>query len=178
MSNADTVLFQSRPRKVRVLSGIGAAVLLAVFTVVAVLLKQSSTGVYFYTSDQVAMIGLGVLMAMGALLFARPRVRATRVGVEVRNMLGSRTYPWDLVGQVSFPDGSAWARLELPDDEYVPVLAIQAIDGERAVTATRELRRLHRQACAAALPGQTVLSGKKMPAEPGPDEHRDEARGT
>jgi hypothetical protein len=172
MRNTDTVLFQSRPRKVRVLAGIGAAVLLAVFTVVAVLLKQSSTGVYFYTSDQVAMIGLGVLMAMGALLFARPRVRATRSGVEVRNMVGTRAYPWDLVEQVSFPDGSAWARLEMPDDEYVPVLAIQAIDGERAVAAMRELRRLHREASSGALPGQEV------PAEPGPDKHRNEARGT
>jgi Bacterial PH domain len=178
MRNTDTVLFQSRPRKVRVLAGIGAAVLLAVFTVVAVLLRQSSTGVYFYTSDQVAMIGLGVLMAMGALLFARPRVRATRSGVEVRNMVGTRAYPWDLVEQVSFPDGSAWARLEMPDDEYVPVLAIQAIDGERAVTAMRELRWLHREVSSGALPGQTVLPGKEMPAEPGPDEYRDDARGT
>lgn len=171
MSTAHTVLFQTRPRRVRVLAVIGAAVLLGTFVVVAVLLKQMPTGVYFYTSDQIAMVGLGMLLATGALLFARPRVRVTPAGVEVRNMLGTRTYEWDLVEQVSFPDGSAWARLELPDDEYVPVLAVQAIDGDRTVTAMRELRRLHRQGRAGELPGQEV------PTKPGPDHHGDDARG-
>jgi hypothetical protein len=46
---------------------------------------------------------------------------------------------------VSFPDGQPWARLELPSDEYVPIVAIQAADGELAVTAIRELRALHRK---------------------------------
>jgi hypothetical protein len=138
-------MFQARPRKVRVLASIGAVVLVAVFTVVAILLRDTPTGVYFYLSDQIAMIGIGVLLACGALMFARPRVRADVEGVEVRNMLGSRRYPWTEVESVSFPDGSAWARLELPDDEYVPILAVQAIDGDHAVTAMRELRRLRRE---------------------------------
>lgn len=139
-------MFTARPRKVRVLAVIGALVFVAVFTVVAVLLRNSSTGVYFYLSDQIAMVGIGVLLACGSLMFARPRVRADLDGVEVRNMLGSRRYAWSEIESVSFPDGSAWARLELPDDEYVPVLAVQAIDGEHAVTAMRELRRLRREA--------------------------------
>ncbi|MCA1654904.1 MAG: PH domain-containing protein [Pseudonocardiaceae bacterium] len=137
--------FQARPRKVRVLASIGALVFVAVFTVVAVLLRNIPTGAYFYLSDQIAMIGVGVLLACGALMFARPRVRADHEGVEVRNMLGTRRYPWSEVESVSFPDGSAWARLELPDDEYVPILAVQAIDGDHAVTAMRELRRLRRE---------------------------------
>lgn len=139
-------MFQARPRKVRVLASIGAVVFVAVFTVVAILLRNTPTGVYFYLSDQIAMVGIGVLLACGALMFARPRVRADLDGVEVRNMLGSRHYPWTAIEGVSFPDGSAWARLELPDDEYIPVLAIQAIDGEYAVSAMRELRRLRREA--------------------------------
>jgi len=144
------VSFQARPRKVRVLASIGALVLVAVFTVVAILLRDTSTGVYFYLSDQIAMIGIGVLLGCGALMFARPRVRADEDGVEVRNMLGSRRYGWSDIEQISFPDGSAWARLELPDDEYVPILAVQAIDGDHAVTAMRELRRLRREAAASA----------------------------
>jgi hypothetical protein len=139
-------MFTARPRKARVLSAIGAVVLVAVFVVVAILLRNSSTGVYFYLSDQIAMVGIGVLLAGGALMFARPRVRADLDGVEVRNMLGTRRYAWSEIESVSFPDGSAWARLELPDDEYVPMLAVQAIDGEHAVTAMRELRRLRREA--------------------------------
>jgi hypothetical protein len=139
-------MFQARPRKVRVLSIVGAVLLVAVFVVVAILLRNTPTGVYFYLSDQVAMVGIGVFVACGALMFGRPRVRADIEGIEVRNMLGSRRYPWQEIESVSFPDGSAWARLELRDDEYVPVMAVQAIDGEHAVAAMRELRRLRREA--------------------------------
>lgn len=142
--------YQARPRKVRILSAIVAVIFVAVFTVVAILLRNTPTGVYFYLSDQIAMVGVGVLLAIGALMFGRPRVRADHTGVEVRNMLGTRKYGWDEIETVSFPESSAWARLELPDDEYVPVLAVQAIDGERAVVAMRELRRLRREALDAA----------------------------
>jgi len=144
------MMFSARPRKVRIVSIIGAVIFVAVFAVVAILLRNTPTGVYFYLSDQIAMVGIGVLLACGALMFGRPRVRADLDGVEVRNMLGSRRYPWTGIESVSFPDGSAWARLELPDDEYVPVMAIQAIDGERAVAAMRELRKLRREAEAKA----------------------------
>ena len=43
---------------------------------------------------------------------------------------------------LSFPDGAAWARIDLPDDEYIPVLAIQANDREHAVDAVRRFRTL------------------------------------
>lgn len=139
-------MFTARPRKVRVLSAIVALIFVAVGTVVAILLRTGSTGVNFYVSDQIAMVGIGVLLACGSLMFARPRVRADLDGVEVRNVLGSHRYAWSEIESVSFPDGSPWARLELPEDEYVPMLAVQAIDGEHAVTAMRELRRLRREA--------------------------------
>lgn len=143
-----TELFQARPFKVRIVAACAAVLVVTVFTVVAVLLRNGDTGVMFYVSDQIAMIGIGVLFGLGALLWARPRVRADHDGIEVRNILGAKRFTWQEIEQVSFPDGSAWARVELPDDEYVPVLAVQAIDGERAVTAMRELRRLRREALA------------------------------
>jgi PH (Pleckstrin Homology) domain-containing protein len=139
-------MFTARPRKVRVLCAIVALIFVTVGVVVAILLRAGSTGVNFYLSDQIAMVGIGVLLAGGALMFARPRVRADLDGVEVRNMLGSRRYAWSEIESVSFPDGSPWARLELPEDEYVPMVAVQAVDGEHAVTAMRELRRLRREA--------------------------------
>jgi hypothetical protein len=142
--------FEAHPRKVRVIAIAVAVVFVVAFVAVGLLLRNWSTGVTFYVSDQVAMIGIGLVLAAASLWFARPRIRADRDGVEVRNMLGTSRYTWQEIESVSFPDGSPWARLELPDDEYLPILAVQAIDGEHAVTAMRELRRLRREAMAVA----------------------------
>ena len=55
----------------------------------------------------------------------------------------TRTLPWDVVERVAFPDGASWARLELIGDDYLPMLAIQAVDGQRAVDGIRRVRALH-----------------------------------
>ena len=136
--------FQARPRRIRFVAVACAVVFIAVFTVVAVLLKRSSTGVLFKTSDQIAMVGIGIALAAAALVTTRPAVRADEDGIAVRNLLGWTRYDWSLVRQISFPDKAWWARLELPADEYVPMMAVQAFDGVRAVESMRELRRLHR----------------------------------
>jgi PH (Pleckstrin Homology) domain-containing protein len=134
-----------RPHRVRRIAIPVAAALVVIFVVIAVLLRSGSTGVQFGLSDQVSIAAIGVVLAAGALLFVRPRVVADADGVEVRNVLFGQLVPWSMITAVSFPDGAPWARLELPRDEYVPVVAIQAADGERAVAAIRELRALHRE---------------------------------
>ncbi|MFJ6677066.1 PH domain-containing protein [Actinosynnema sp. NPDC091369] len=141
---ADVVEF--RPKRIRVVSWVSAVFLVAVFTVVGLLLGDTPTGVIFRTSDQVAMVCLGVLLACGMLLLTRPRVRADAEGVEVRNVVTAHRFTWQQVLHVSFPDGASWARLELPDDEYVSIMAIQAVDRDHAVAAVRALRDLHRSA--------------------------------
>jgi len=136
-----------RPFRATWMAWVVAVVLLAAFVVVAVLLRSSHTGAIFEVSDQIAMVGIGIVLALGSLLFATPRVRADAEGIEVRNIiLLTKRYTWREVLSVSFPDGASFARLELPDDEYQGVLAIQAVDRERAVEAVRALRRLHKQA--------------------------------
>jgi hypothetical protein len=135
-----------RPRRAMWMSASLAVPLVFVFTVVAILLRSSKTGVIFQTSDQIAMVGIGILLAAGTMLFAFPRVRADAEGIEVRNVLLGRRFAWREVLSVSFPDGASWARLELPEDEYYSVMAVQAVDRERAVEAVRALRRLHQQA--------------------------------
>jgi Bacterial PH domain len=121
----------------------GAAVLIAVAGVVlGVLLKISSTGVIFQTADQVAIALLGIVIAGVVTLFARPRLRVGAAGVAVRNLFGYKLIPWSDVVGVSFPRGARWARVDLPDDEYVPVMAIQAVDKERAVDAMDRVRDL------------------------------------
>src|SRR5262249_41915541 len=135
-----------RPRRATIMAAVAAVALVAVFVVVAVLLRGSKTGVRFQVSDQVAMVCIGLLLAAGAMLFAAPLVRADAEGITVRNVPVRRRLAWREVLSVSFPDGASWARLELPDDEYHAVVAVQAVDRERAVAAVRALRRLHRSA--------------------------------
>ena len=121
----------------------GAAALIVIAHVtVGVLLKISSTGVIFQTADQVAIALLGVVIAGAVLLFARPRLRVGPSGVSVRNLLGYQLIPWSNVVDVSFPRGARWARVDLPDDEYIPVMAIQAVDKDRAVDAMDAVRGL------------------------------------
>ena len=119
-----------------------AALILAAHVTVGVLLKISSTGVIFQTADQVAIALLGAVIAGFVSLFARPRLRVGASGVAVRNLLGYRLIPWSDVVGVSFPVGARWARVDLLDDEYVPVLAIQAVDKNRAVDAMDRVRDL------------------------------------
>lgn len=119
-----------------------AVVCVALFVVLGVLLRNTPTGVYFRLVDQLSMIGIGVALAGGVLLLTRPRLRANADGVLVRNAFGERRVDWDLVQGLSFPDGAAWARIELPDDEYIPVMAIQANDRGHAVDAVRRFRAL------------------------------------
>jgi hypothetical protein len=135
-----------RPRRALIMCSVLAVALLAVFVVVAVLLRNGDTGVRFQRSDQAAMVGIGILLAAGVMLFAIARVRADAEGIEVRNVLMTRRFAWTDVLSVSFPDGASWARLELPDDEYHAVMAVQAVDRDRAVEAVRALRKLHRAA--------------------------------
>jgi hypothetical protein len=121
----------------------GAAFLIvAAHITVGFLLKVGSTGVVFQTADQVAMALLGVVIAGVVLLFARPRLRVGAAGLSVRNMLGDKLVPWSDVVDVTFPQGARWARVDLHDDEYVPLMAIQAVDKGRAVESMDTVRAL------------------------------------
>lgn len=115
-------------------------IIFAAHVAVGALLQVGSTGVVFRTADQVAIAMLGAIIAGVVLLFSRPRLRVGPAGVAVRNLVGFKVIPWADVLGVSFPAGARWARLELPDDEYVPVMAIQAVDKDRAVVAMEQVR--------------------------------------
>ncbi len=133
---------QLRPHLTPYVAYATAAVLVIAHVVIALLLKLGSTGVIFQTSDQIAMVVLGVVLAGLVLLFARPRLRIGPSGLSVRNVISDRLVPWDDVVDVSFPLGARWARIDLPDDEYVPLMAIQSVDKDRAVAAMDTVREL------------------------------------
>ncbi len=137
--NWDVVL---RPRRTPYFVYGAAFLIAAAHIVVGLLLKIKASGVVFQTADQVAIALLGLVIAGVVLLFARPRLRVGPSGMSVRNVLGDKLIEWpDIVG-VSFPVGNRWARIDLPDDEYIPVMAIQAVDKDRAVDAMETVRAL------------------------------------
>jgi hypothetical protein len=133
---------QLRPHLTPYVAYAVAVVLVVAHLVIGLLLKIGSTGVIFQTSDQIAMAVLGVILAGLALLFTRPRLRVGAAGLSVRNVLGDRLVLWNDIVGVSFPVGARWARIDLPDDEYVPLLAIQSVDKDRAVAAMDTVRSL------------------------------------
>jgi hypothetical protein len=146
------------PRRLRLICVCAAVAIMTVMTVVAVLLKSSTTGVVaFRTGDQVAMVGLGLALAAGVLWLARPRVDADAEGVAVRNVVGSYRLPWSFVQAVRFDRHSPWASLLLTNGEEVAVLAVQAADKQRALDAVQGLRALHAAATPADASPRTPL---------------------
>ncbi len=133
---------QVRPRVTPYFAYGAAFVIATALVAVGFLLKNETSGVVFQTADQVAMAGLGFVIAGCVLLLARPRLRVGAAGLSVRNFLSYRLIPWSDVVGVSFPIGARWARIDLPGDEYIPLMAIQAVDKERAVDAMAALRKL------------------------------------
>lgn len=160
---SDAVAVRVRPRRIRVVCWILSPALFVTFTLLSIGL-HGSTGsgmATFQRGDQFAMIGLGVLGGLLILLFTRPRVEADARGVRVRNVFGSYEVPWTVVRAVRFDRGSAWANLELHDDELMPILALQAVDRELAVDGVRALRALH----AAAHGQQPPPGAQQQPAQ-------------
>jgi hypothetical protein len=131
-----------RPRKIRKVCFVLAPAVVAFFVVLATALT-GSTGegsAVFQPSDQIAMIGLGVLAAAAILLFTRPKVSADGAGIKIQNVIGGYDLPWEVVRSVRFERGNPWVTLELQDDDVVAVMAIQAADKEYAVAGARTLR--------------------------------------
>ncbi len=135
-----------RPRRMSQWAFAAAAVI-AVSGIVVAVFNDRASGAILRPADQVAMAGIALILAGGVLILTRPRFKAGPQGVAVRNLLSYRIIPWDEVVDIWFPPGKRWARVDLPDNEYVPVVAVQSLDRERTVAAmdaVRELMSRHR----------------------------------
>jgi hypothetical protein len=142
--DGETVTY--RPRKIRWVAGPAAGAVVVFFTAISFGLKGSAgfdNSGQFERGDQTAMIGLGVLIALGILAFCRPRVIADAGHIRIRNVVGGYDLPWSVVRAVRFDRNSPWAQLELHDDEQVSIHALQAADKDYAVDGVRALRALH-----------------------------------
>lgn len=143
MSEQDPPVVTARPIKTARIADISAAIVFAVFVVVAILMPTDNAGATFGWKDQVFTVVIGVIVAGGLHLPARPRLRADTEAVHTRSYLGSwRTVPWSTIVAVEFPANARFARLVLPGDEILALYAVQRVDRERAVEAMRGLRNL------------------------------------
>jgi hypothetical protein len=131
-----------RPRRLARVCWSCAVLVTAVFALVGWGLTRSEGDAGFGTADAVAMTGLGALLGAAALSFTRARVVAGADGVRVRNVVGETGVPWAVVRSVRFDEGASWASLELQDDDTLPLLAVQANDGDYALEAVAQLRAL------------------------------------
>ena len=123
-----------------------AAVVVIVFTVTAIVMPHANAGAHFSWKDQLSTGILGLILAGFILVLTRPRMRADDEGVHIRNHWGPyKTIPWDVIEGVEFPKGRRFARLVLPADETIALLAVQRVDREHAVAVMRDLRELFAQ---------------------------------
>jgi hypothetical protein len=131
----------------RLLCAVLGLVVVTVMVFVAAGLKETTNSVVSYrSSDQVAMVGLGLVLAAGIVFLGRSRVDADAAGVRVRNIVLQHQLPWQAVRAVRFDRKSAWGSLLLENGDEISLLAVQAVDKERAVRAVEGLRALHAQA--------------------------------
>jgi hypothetical protein len=122
---------------------VAAGVVVVVMAWVALVLPSTTNTVVAYGPvDQVAMAGLGVVMAAGLLWLGRSRVDADADGISWRNVAIGHELPWTAVKSVRFERKSPWASLLLRNGDEVALFAIQAVDKERAVVAVEGLRAL------------------------------------
>lgn len=78
-----------------------AAVVMAVHIFMGLVVDVGDTGAQVTSIDVLAFPVLGLIISAACLLMLRPRVRVDSRGVEVRNFLGARFYPWDVVHGLS-----------------------------------------------------------------------------
>jgi hypothetical protein len=96
-----------------------------------------------FTPLQEATLGFFGLIALAVWYsLMRSRVTATEAGVTVVNGYRTRDLDWSQVIAVNLRRGAPWAGFDLSDGTSLSAVAIQGSDGDRAIAAVRELRRL------------------------------------
>lgn len=126
--------FRSRRGRAMALVLASAAVLL--FGAIAVFMQAWAIG------DRVMLFLLGLGLAGFLWRYAAIAAHARPDGLHVRNLFLSQTVPWDDIVGVRFPEGDAWAVLDLTEGDTLAVMAVQRADGERGQSEGLRLAQL------------------------------------
>ncbi|HEY3737482.1 MAG TPA: PH domain-containing protein [Jatrophihabitans sp.] len=142
MNDEDVVA--ARPIRLARIGWACAAAVLAVFIVIALVMKQHNAGAHFLADDQLGTLVIGIILAGLFVMPTRPRLRADAEGVHLRSFLGGwRHVPWELVVRIDFPRKVRFARVVLPAEESLAIYAVSRLDKRESVATMNQLRALH-----------------------------------
>ena len=120
-----------------------SAVVLAVFVVVALVMRHHTAGAHFVANDQIGTLIIGIVLAGLFVMPTRPRLRADAEGVHLRSFLGGwRHVPWSVIVRIDFPRKVRFARVVLPAEETLAIYAVSRLDKREAVETMNALRAL------------------------------------
>ncbi len=147
---ADAALTTTKPwemvitsKRMKLFAIVMAVLTIAIHVFLAIVVAVGDTGTSVTIIDQWGYFLVGIIFASVFYIgLSRPRVRVNSDGVDVRNFVGSRFYPWVVIYGLNFPEGARMARLELPEFEYVPLWALQSVDGADCIKAVDGFREL------------------------------------
>lgn len=135
-------LLEIRSPFLKRLAFICIAVVMVIHLFMAFIVGVGDTGVTITGLDQLSFVGIGILFSLVCLFLTRPRVRVSADGVEVRNIVNAQFYSWQLIHGLSFPRNAKMARLELPDFEFVPMMALNIYDKDTIAQNVERFRLL------------------------------------
>jgi hypothetical protein len=130
-----------RPYGARV-AGIALGGLLLLLVIVVWIALGSDIRARFTLFQRTTLVGFGLLGFVAWYAIMRSRVSADEHGVTVVNGYRRRMFEWSQVVGVNLRRGAPWAGMDLSDGTSISMVAIQGSDGQRAIRAVRQLRRL------------------------------------
>jgi Bacterial PH domain len=130
-----------RPRRGRLVAYAIALVVVVTMTGLALALPgEGAAG--FGVVDRALLVALGLVVATGLCILARPRIRADESGITVVNLFHSRRLDWAEIVAVRLARGDPWVSLDLSDGETLAAMGIQSADGAYGRRQAAELARL------------------------------------
>lgn len=136
-----TVPHTWRPFGARLVGTVLGVMLLALVLAVWIMFGEDVRS-RFTPFQKGTLVFLGLLALAVWFALMRSRVTATTAGLEIVNGYRRRDLEWSEVIAVNMRRGAPWAAFDLSNGTSLSAVGIQASDGDRAIHAVRELRRL------------------------------------
>lgn len=125
-----------RPLGARVVALVAGACLVALATVMWLAMPARIRGSFTFLENlTLLLVLLGILTVLYGI--ARTRVDVDDSGLHVTNGYRHHDLEWAEAVAIHLGPGAPWAVLDTADGRIVKVMALQAADGSRALTACR-----------------------------------------